>query len=104
MFGLRALFFVMDDLVRLFEFLKLGIAFVLVFIGVELMASRWIDLSSDLVLGVISSAFVLCIGASAVKWAYSPSAKGSAATEEPSPSADGTGAASGAIEAGDSSL
>jgi tellurite resistance protein TerC len=37
--GLRAMYFVIDDLVRVFDMLKYGVGFILIFIGGELMIS-----------------------------------------------------------------
>merc|ERR1719261_1769194 len=38
-FGLRAMFFIIQDLVDCFDMLKYGLCFILVFIGIELLAS-----------------------------------------------------------------
>mmetsp|Transcript_50695 Transcript_50695/g.122037 ORF Transcript_50695/g.122037 Transcript_50695/m.122037 type:complete len:440 (-) Transcript_50695:242-1561(-) len=40
MLGLRAMFFIIDVLVRLFSLLKYGVGMVLIFIGIKLMAER----------------------------------------------------------------
>merc|ERR1719375_3017120 len=66
-FGLRAMFFIIKDLVDYFELLKYGLCFILVFIGVELMLSQWIHLSSITVTVVIFSVFVTSIAASMVR-------------------------------------
>merc|ERR1719421_206349 len=42
MLGLRAMFFVIEELIDLFEFLKYGVALILIFIGVKLMLKEWI--------------------------------------------------------------
>jgi len=62
MLGLRATFFVIDELVKLFKLLKYGVAVVLVFIGFELMISKFIHVPPSVVLMIL-----LCvIGASMV--------------------------------------
>eukprot|EP00747_Dinoflagellata_sp_TGD_P167338 gnl/TRDRNA2_/TRDRNA2_191534_c0_seq1.p1 gnl/TRDRNA2_/TRDRNA2_191534_c0~~gnl/TRDRNA2_/TRDRNA2_191534_c0_seq1.p1 ORF type:complete len:520 (+),score=83.67 gnl/TRDRNA2_/TRDRNA2_191534_c0_seq1:58-1617(+) len=67
-FGLRAMFFIIRDLVEYFELLKYGLCFILVFIGLELMASHWVHLSSSTVFFVIATVFAVCIvGSWAVK-------------------------------------
>merc|ERR1719482_241856 len=44
MLGLRAMFFVTDELIRLFVLLKYGIASILVLIGIKLILHGWIDI------------------------------------------------------------
>jgi len=61
MFGLRAMFFIVKDLVDLFELLKYGICVILCFIGFELMLSDYIQLESSSVCLVILSVFWVCI-------------------------------------------
>lgn len=53
MLGLRATFFIIDELVRLFSLLKYGVAAVLVFIGVKLMISRVYHISPGVVCMVL---------------------------------------------------
>merc|ERR1719316_200309 len=65
-FGLRAMFFIIKDLVEYFELLKYGLCFILVFIGLELVLSDHLHLSSSTVLMVIGTAFAVCILASAI--------------------------------------
>mmetsp|Transcript_31121 Transcript_31121/g.72454 ORF Transcript_31121/g.72454 Transcript_31121/m.72454 type:complete len:478 (-) Transcript_31121:167-1600(-) len=60
-FSLRAMFFVINDLVAIFEHLKYGICLILVFIGFELIGSEWIDLPPMTVCIVIVSVFLLSI-------------------------------------------
>lgn len=71
MFGLRAMFFIIKDLVDVFELLKYGICVILCFVGCQLMLADWIDLSSTTVCFVILSVFTIClVGSVATKrWA-----------------------------------
>jgi tellurite resistance protein TerC len=64
MFGLRSMFFIIKDLVEMFEFLKYGLCIILIFIGVELMFSRFLHLASSTVCILIVAIFVVCIIAS----------------------------------------
>eukprot|EP00747_Dinoflagellata_sp_TGD_P182011 gnl/TRDRNA2_/TRDRNA2_36071_c0_seq1.p1 gnl/TRDRNA2_/TRDRNA2_36071_c0~~gnl/TRDRNA2_/TRDRNA2_36071_c0_seq1.p1 ORF type:complete len:593 (+),score=120.95 gnl/TRDRNA2_/TRDRNA2_36071_c0_seq1:80-1858(+) len=64
LFGSRSMFFIMEDLVELFELLKYGFCFILVFIGLELMFAQWVSLDSMTVCVVILSVFFVCIGGS----------------------------------------
>lgn len=90
MFGLRAMFFVVQFLVECFDLLKYGIAFILVFIGVELVLHDFIDLSPTVALGIIMATMVVSILASIVN------ASRQAATK----ALDGVSKASAAAEAG----
>jgi len=60
-FSLRSMFFVINDLVTIFENLKYGICVILVFIGIELICSEWIDLPPVTVCVVIVSVFTLSL-------------------------------------------
>jgi tellurite resistance protein TerC len=51
--GLRALFFVLADMMDRFEYLKPGIATILVFVGVKMALSPWIHIPIVVSLGVI---------------------------------------------------
>jgi len=62
MLGLRAMFFVIDTLVRLFSLLKYGVAAVLVFIGVKLIMERLYHIPPAVVCAVLFS----CVAASMV--------------------------------------
>lgn len=53
MLGLRATFFIVDELVKLFSLLKYGVAAVLVFIGLKLMASRIIHVPASIVFALL---------------------------------------------------
>lgn len=66
MFGLRAMFFVIQDLVQLFGLLKYGLCFILMFIGVELMISDYVSLPPHVVCVVILSVFCISIAGSSM--------------------------------------
>mmetsp|Transcript_73710 Transcript_73710/g.130741 ORF Transcript_73710/g.130741 Transcript_73710/m.130741 type:complete len:457 (-) Transcript_73710:133-1503(-) len=67
MFGLRAMFFIIEDLVGCFELLKYGLCFILVFIGVELMVEDYVKLPAQVVCVVIFSVFLVCTAGSAAR-------------------------------------
>jgi len=67
MFGLRATFFLLKDMVEYFELLKYGLCIILVFLGVELMAAPLLHLESATVCIVIASVFLVSIAASTAK-------------------------------------
>lgn len=51
--GLRALFFVLASMMDTFRYLKPGVAIILAFVGVKMIASGWIHLPIAISLGVI---------------------------------------------------
>jgi TerC family integral membrane protein len=51
--GLRALFFVLASMLDKFVYLKPGVAFILVFVGLKMTISGWIQIPTTLSLGVI---------------------------------------------------
>lgn len=59
-FGLRSLFFIMEDLVQKLRFLKYGLCFILVFIGGELILADFIELPATLVCIVLLAVFAVC--------------------------------------------
>ncbi|CAK0900773.1 unnamed protein product [Prorocentrum cordatum] len=84
MFGLRAMFFVVQDLVDMFDLLKYGLCFILVFIGVELIVSDFVQLPIQVVMAVIFSVFAVCICGPATKRMLVPAAGPSDAGLAPS--------------------
>jgi len=67
MYGLRAMFFIVKDMVDMFDLLKYGLCAILVFIGIELMFAHYIHLSSASVLIVIGAVFAVSIAGSFAK-------------------------------------
>jgi tellurite resistance protein TerC len=51
--GLRSLYFALNGVMQLFRFLKIGLAAILVFIGVKMLIEHWVDISTHMSLGVI---------------------------------------------------
>merc|ERR1712039_1118908 len=67
MYGLRAMFFIIQDLVEMFDFLSYGLAVILIYIGVELMFANFFNLSKGLTCICILGVFVVCILSSILK-------------------------------------
>jgi len=67
MLGLRATFFIIDVLVRLFSLLKYGVAAVLVFIGVKLLLARFVHIPPGIVCMILVSAIASSMVASVVQ-------------------------------------
>jgi tellurite resistance protein TerC len=62
--GLRALYFALAGLLRLFRYLHYGLAVILIFVGIKMMLSEVIHIPITLALGVIASVLTLSILAS----------------------------------------
>ena len=64
--GLRALFFLIAGLVGMFRYLRFGIAFILVFVGVKMMIAGFYKISIGASLGVVAGILLLSIIASVI--------------------------------------
>ena len=62
--GLRAMYFALASLMRLFHYLNYGLALVLTFIGGKILLERVLPLSMPLSLGVVGSILLLSVVAS----------------------------------------
>jgi len=65
--GLRAMFFVLADAMHRFRYLKPGVAIILAFVGVKMLASAWIHLSTGISLAAIVAVLGTAIVASFVR-------------------------------------
>merc|ERR1719263_545121 len=72
MLGLRAMFFVIDVLVKLFSLLKYGVAMVLVFVGCKLIMGRFYHIPTGIVCLVLFATIGGSMVASVVKEKYFP--------------------------------
>lgn len=75
--GLRSLYFALSGVMPRFRLLKPGLAVVLVFIGIKMLASPWLKISAARSLGVIGAVLALSILASVF---FKPPPEKSAAT------------------------
>merc|ERR1719352_1653360 len=67
MLGLRAMFFIVDELVQLFQFLKYGVAAILVFIGIKLILGKLVHIPPGIVCIILFTSLGLSMLAS---WIY----------------------------------
>merc|ERR1719487_924197 len=67
MLGLRATFFVIDELIRMFTLLKYGVAFILIFIGVKLIVSKMVHIPPAIVCGILVGTISICMLGSYLK-------------------------------------
>jgi tellurite resistance protein TerC len=59
--GLRSLYFVLANAIDYFRFLKYGLALVLVFIGVKMLAEKWMNIPTMLSLGIVGGIILFSI-------------------------------------------
>ena len=59
--GLRALYFVLADLVGKLRYLKPGLAAILGFIGVKMLISPWFHISSPISLGIVGGVLLISV-------------------------------------------
>ncbi len=62
--GLRALFFALAGLMKLFKYLHYGLGVILGFVGIKMILSRWFHIPIGIALGFIAGVLALCILAS----------------------------------------
>ena len=76
--GLRALYFLLADMVDRFHYLKYGLAVVLMIIGAKMLAAQWMHVPVHWSLGIIGLVLAASIGASLAR----PKRKGTANRNE----------------------
>ncbi len=59
--GLRSLYFALNGVMRLFRFLRVGLAIILVFIGVKMLIEPWVGISIGVSLGVIGGVLATAV-------------------------------------------
>merc|ERR1719310_569071 len=64
MLGLRAMFFAIDELVKMFALLNYGVALILMFIGLKLITKSWIHISPKVVCVLLISTLFISVFAS----------------------------------------
>lgn len=62
--GLRSMYFLLAGAVEYFRYLKAGLSFVLVFIGVKMLVAKWYHIGTDISLAVVVSILGISMAAS----------------------------------------
>jgi tellurite resistance protein TerC len=81
--GLRALYFLLADMHARFQFLQHGLALILAFVGVKMIASHWVHVATWISLLVIALVLSVSVVAS-LRWGVNPAASPPAIKEPPS--------------------
>ena len=71
--GLRALYFLLAGMMSRFHYLDLGLAVILVFVGIKMVSSGWIKIPNWASLAVIASVLAISISASLLRSSGKPS-------------------------------
>ncbi len=66
--GLRALYFLLADLHNRFKYLQLGLAIILVYVGIKMIVSEWYHVPTAISLAIIAVVLAVAIAAS-LRWA-----------------------------------
>jgi len=72
MLGLRAMFFAIDELVKMFSLLAYGVAFILIFIGAKLIFRSWIHFPPRLVCFILVGTLLFSVFASLLSEKFYP--------------------------------
>lgn len=64
--GLRSLYFLLSNFIHMFSKLPYGLAIILTFIGIKMVISPWVHISSPISLGVVGGVLVLSVVASLI--------------------------------------
>ena len=59
--GLRSLYFALSGIMKLFRYLKIGLAVILCFIGIKMLVEHWVDISTAVSLAVIASVLTVSV-------------------------------------------
>jgi tellurite resistance protein TerC len=59
--GLRSLFFVLAGMIKLFQYLHYGLALILIFIGIKMLAADYYQVSTEITLALIAGVLLITI-------------------------------------------
>lgn len=59
--GLRSLYFALSGIMQLFRYLKVGLAVILIFIGVKMLIEHWVNITTTTSLGVIGGVLITSV-------------------------------------------
>ena len=62
--GLRSLYFALAGMIEAFHFLHYGLSVILIFIGLKMLASNYIEIPIGIALGVVAGVLLLSVGLS----------------------------------------
>ena len=64
--GLRSLYFALAGMIERFHFLHYGLSLILIFIGVKMLASNYVQIPTEIALGAVAGVLAVSVGLSIV--------------------------------------
>ena len=64
--GLRSMYFALAGMMELFHYLHYGLALVLIFVGAKMLGSHYIELPTELALGIVAGILIVSVLASLI--------------------------------------
>jgi tellurite resistance protein TerC len=64
--GLRSLYFALAGMIEMFHFLHYGLSLILIFIGVKMLASNYVEIPIGIALGVVAGVLAVSVGLSII--------------------------------------
>jgi tellurite resistance protein TerC len=65
--GLRAMYFALAGMLDVFHYLHYGLAVILMFVGVKMLGSVYVEIPTIMTLGIVGAVLAVSVGASLVK-------------------------------------
>ena len=62
--GLRSLYFALAGMIEAFQFLHYGLSLILIFIGVKMLASNYVEIPIGIALGMVAGVLAVSVGLS----------------------------------------
>jgi tellurite resistance protein TerC len=62
--GLRSMYFALAGMMEMFRYLHYGLAVILIFVGAKMLVSHYVDIRTEIALGVVAAILLVSVGAS----------------------------------------
>jgi tellurite resistance protein TerC len=65
--GLRSMYFAVAGMIEMFRYLHYGLSIILIFVGGKMLVSHYIDIRTEVALGIVGTILAVSVGASMLK-------------------------------------
>jgi tellurite resistance protein TerC len=65
--GLRSMYFALAGMMEMFRYLHYGLSIILIFVGGKMLVSHYIDIRTEVALGIVGAILAVSVGASMLK-------------------------------------
>ena len=65
--GLRSMYFALAGMMEMFRYLHYGLSIILIFVGGKMLVSHYIDIRTEVALGIVAAILAVSVGASILK-------------------------------------